>query len=390
MRALSDNQQAAFEKLRKLKVGALFLGCGCGKTQTAVALINSVDDVDLVLWVCPCQTKRNVAEELAKCGCRYPVDIVGVESIGQSERIYLETLDKVKAAKRPFVVCDESLKIKNGLAKRTKRMRTIGALCEYKLILNGTPITKNIIDIYEQMQFLSPKILKGMSYLRFMDRYCHYRQIKVCGKAKKTIITGYANLENLLSIINPYIYQCTLDLGLSKDYRRIKWYMDGYRIMQYNTLKAELIDEYSDVGELNLLAIMARLQHSYCVEPEKFEAIEDLVDERTLIFCKYIESRNELERRFPKAKTLTYGTGSIGLNLQSYRRIIYFDKTFDYAFREQSEARIYRMGQQDDCEYFDLTGNVGLEHTIDCCIDSKTSLVEHFKRGYKKQLMEEL
>lgn len=108
MRALSDNQQAAFEKLRELKVGALFLGCGCGKTQTAVALINSVDDVDLVLWVCPFQTKGNVEEELAKCGCRYPVEIVGVESIGQSERIYLETLDKVKAAKRPFVVCDES------------------------------------------------------------------------------------------------------------------------------------------------------------------------------------------------------------------------------------------------------------------------------------------
>ena len=83
-------------------------------------------------------------------------------------------------------------------------------------------------------------------------------------------------------------------------------------------------------------------------------------------------------------KVMTYGTGSLGLNLQEYRRIIYFDKTFDYAFREQSEARIYRMGQQDDCEYFDLTGNVGLELMIDQCIDGKTSLVEHFKKGYRK------
>lgn len=390
MRALSDNQQAAFEKLSELKVGALFLGCGCGKTQTAVALINSVDDVDLVLWVCPFQTKRNVAEELAKCGCRYPVDIVGVESIGQSERIYLETLDKVKAAKRPFVVCDESLKIKNGLAKRTRRMRTIGALCEYKLILNGTPITKNIIDIYEQMQFLSPKIMRGMSRNEFRDRYCRYRQVKKCGIIKKTYITGYENLENLLSIIDPYIYQCTLDLGLSRSYKRLYWHMGNERLRQYKEYKENLFLDYSCEEDYELLAVLAKLQHSYCVEPEKFEVMGDLVDDRTLIFCKYIESRDELERRFPMAKAMTYGTGSIGLNLQSYRRIIYFDKTFDYAFREQSEARIYRMGQQDDCEYFDLTGNVGLELMIDQCIDHKTGLVEHFKKGYRKELIKEL
>lgn len=390
MRALSDNQQAAFDKLKELKVGALFLGCGCGKTQTAVALINSVDDVDLVLWVCPCQTKGNVADELAKCGCRYPVEIVGVESIGQSGRIFSEVFEKVEKAKRAFMVCDESLKIKNGMAKRTKRMRELGKRCEYRLILNGTPITKNVIDIYEQMYFLSPKILRGMSHNQFRDTYCRYRKVKKCGVTKEIQITGYSNLEHLLSIIDPYIYQCTLDLGLSRSYKRLHWHMGRERLQQYREYKESLFLDYSGDGLYDLLAVLAKLQHSYCVEPEKFEVMGDLVDERTLIFCKYIESRDELERRFPMAKVMTYGTGSLGLNLQEYRRIIYFDKTFDYAFREQSEARIYRMGQQDDCEYFDLTGNVGLELMIDQCIDGKTSLVEHFKKGYRKELIKEL
>ena len=85
---------------------------------------------------------------------------------------------------------------------------------------------------------------------------------------------------------------------------------------------------------------------------------------------------------------LTYGTGSLGLNLQEYNRIIYFDKTFDYSFREQSEGRIYRNGQKLNCEYFDLTGEVGLEGIIDRCIYNKESLVNYFKKYSNKEIKE--
>lgn len=389
MRPLLDNQIAAVEKLKRLKVGALFLGCGCGKTQTAVSLVNTVDDVDLLLWVCPLQTKNNVAEELAKCGCRYPAEIVGVESIGQSDRIFIETLNRIQAAKKAFLIVDESIKIKNMEAKRTQRLLQIGNYAEYKLILNGTPITKNIVDIYAQMQFLSPKIMRNMSFYQFRDDYCNYKQWKKNGRVQKTVITGYANLDHLLSIIDPYIFQCNLDIGLSKQYRTLNWYMSEQEQEAYWSLKYDLFQKYSDMRDGAILAILSELQHSYCCCAEKFDVIDGVIDDKTLIYCKYIRSREELESRFPGVKVMTYGTGSLGLNLQKYNSIIYFDKTFDYAFREQSEARIYRTGQQDDCLYWDLTGNVGLERMIDECIKRKTNLVEHFKAGYKKEFTEE-
>ena len=390
MRPLLDNQKAAIEKLQKLKVGALFLGCGCGKTQTAVSLINTVDDVDLLLWVCPLQTKKNVADELAKCSCRYPVEIVGVESIGQSDRIFLETLNRISAAKKAFLIVDESIKIKNLNAKRTKRLMRIGEYAEYKLILNGTPITKNIVDIYAQMKFLSPKIMRNMSFYQFRDDYCHYKQWKKNGRVQKTVITGFANIDHLLSIIDPYIFQCSLDLGLSKQYKVLKWYMSPGEREAYQELKYDLFEKYSDFEDGAILAILSELQHSYCCSAEKFDVIEGLLDDRTMIYCKYIRSREELQQRFPDVKVMTYGTGSLGLNLQQYSRIIYFDKTFDYAFREQSEARIYRTGQQNDCEYYDLTGDVGLDKMIDDCIQRKTSLVEAFKSGYHKEFSEKM
>ena len=43
MRELTEQQKQAIEKLHKTRVGALFMACGTGKTQTASALVNSVD-----------------------------------------------------------------------------------------------------------------------------------------------------------------------------------------------------------------------------------------------------------------------------------------------------------------------------------------------------------
>lgn len=89
-------------------------------------------------------------------------------------------------------------------------------------------------------------------------------------------------------------------------------------------------------------------------------------------------------KKFPQANVISYGKGSFGLNLQQYSKIIFFDKTFDYAQRYQAEHRIYRMGQKEDVTYYDLTGNVNLEHTIDQNIGYKQNLLDEFKKLLNK------
>lgn len=159
----SEEQQAAFEKLNRLKVGALFMEMGTGKTKVALDLIASKrDKVDYILWICPCSLKQEIEQERGKWHPEIIMDVVGVESIAQSDRIYLQTLKKAEGRKI-FIVVDESLKIKNIKAKRTQRILKLGEIAEYKLILNGTPLSKNVLDLWTQMQFLSPKIL-DMSY----------------------------------------------------------------------------------------------------------------------------------------------------------------------------------------------------------------------------------
>lgn len=389
MRELTPSQADAVKKLARLKVGALFMACGTGKTQTAVTLINSLPDIDCLYWLCPCQVKENLREELEKCGCKYEAHIIGIESIGCSDRIFIEELNYIQQFKRVFMVLDESIKIKNGRAKRTKRILQLAEHSEYRIILNGTPVTKNIMDIYTQMMFLSPKILQHKNWYKFRDTYCETMTYKKGGVIQKTIITGYANVDHLLSLIEPYVFTCNLELKVDKKYHVLYWYLDYDEQEEYNELKERLFEEYRDyANDANILAILQKLQHFYSCARQKWRLLDEYLTDKTIVFCKYHASRDEVLKRYPHAKVLTYGTGSFGLNLQDYNRIIYFDKTFDYSFREQSEGRIYRNGQTLDCEYFDLTGDIGLERMIDRCIQNKEGLVQYFKKQGKKAVDE--
>ena len=69
---------------------------------------------------------------------------------------------------------------------------------------------------------------------------------------------------------------------------------------------------------------------------------------------------------------------------------MYFDKTWDFATRVQASRRTFRTGQEYDCQYYDLTGDVGLESLINRNIEKKISLTEYFKCKTKEELKEAL
>lgn len=147
MKSLLSNQIEAKNHLQGWKVGALFMEPGTAKTRVALELVNQ-SLCDGVIWVAPLRTIQNTKDEIAKWGgFNTPAYYYGVESISQSDRIFHEMLADLDKCKNSFVVCDESLKIKNKNSKRTQRMLMVGSRVEYKLILNGTPISRDLLDL---------------------------------------------------------------------------------------------------------------------------------------------------------------------------------------------------------------------------------------------------
>ena len=404
MQTLFDNQLTAIEKLRQFKVGALFMEAGTGKTRIAIELVNEIREVDYVLWIGPYQTihrPEGVKTEIDKWGgfrCAN-VDYCGIESLQSSDRIYLEYRKKLESSTNSFIIVDESLKIKNADAKRTHRLHDFGQLAKYRLILNGTPISRNLLDLWAQMQFLSPKIL-NMDMAEFKNTFCEYTRVTKrfgCYKAyTKEFITGYENIDYLYSLIRHYVFEADLNLQVKQYYNTLKYTLDEESMEEYQRLKAKYLDNETLLWKNNniFLEMTQKMQHTYSCTPEKFEKLDELfktVDEsRTIIFCKYIDSGEACRKYFKQATVLSYQKESLGLNMQHLHNTIYFDKNWDYALRVQSGRRTFRTGQEYDCKYWDLTGNVGLESLIDKNINKKIGMVEYFKGKTKKELKEVL
>lgn len=393
---LLNQQQEAINKLHRLKVGALFMEPGTGKTFTAYQLVKNLD-VENIIWFTPFQTKENLLSEINKCGGLNNLHIIGIESIQNSDRIYLQLIKLVNQGKCAIVV-DESLKIKNYEAKRTKRLLELSKYVEYKLVLNGTPITRNLLDIWSQFEFLSPKILQ-MSMAEFKNTFCEWVRItkRLNGKTSTNeFISKYHNVDYLYSLINPYVFECDLQLTIEQQHIDYKYTLTEDDREQYNEYKIKYLDdEKMKMMNNNIfLEMTQKMQHNYCCTEDKFKVLDNIIKDidinKTIIYTKYIISREALQKKYPNLQILTYGKHSIGLNLQQYNTTIYFDKTFDYSQMTQSKFRTYRTGQNDNCKYISMTGDVGLEKMIADNINKKQSLLEYFKQTGINQIKKEL
>ena len=402
--SLLSQQKAAIKHLERWKVGALFMEAGTGKTRAALEIINSIKSIDCVLWIAPLRTittndNTSIIKEIERWGgFNVPVRYYGVESIGQSSRIFLEVMHYIEESKSVFMVVDESLKIKNAGAQRTKRVIELGKHAEYRLVLNGTPITKNLLDIWTQMEFLSPQILQ-MSSRQFKNTFCQYTKVtKRIGYKFYTreFITGYENIDYLYSLIRHYVYECDLSLNIQQNYEEIIYEVGREERELYEYLKFKYLDNDALIWKNNniFLELTQKMQHVYCCTSSKNIALKELFElipqDKTIIYCKYIDSRRMCETLFTRAKVLSYQREALGLNLQEYHYTVYFDKIWDLALRIQAGRRTFRTGQIHDCKYYDLTGNIGLEHVIDDNIRKKVSMLEYFKSKTKDEILNEL
>jgi len=406
---LLDNQTKALAHRQQWKVGALFMKMGTGKTRVAVELVNQVPDLDLVVWVAPLRSIEpldeslpSVKDEINKWGGfnAKKVIYIGVETIQASDRKYLQLYRKISETWKCFIVVDESIKIKNENAKRTKRLLELSQMVEHKLILNGEPVTKDLLDLYSQMNFLDPEIL-NMSLAEFKDTFCKYTTVTRTSSGygrsySKSFITGYENIDYLYSLIGQYVFECDLELQVQQLYETRHYTIDVEAKAEYYRLKTKYLDnELLMIKNNNIfLELTMKMQHGYCCTEDKFKIVADWFktysEEKSIIFCKYIASTDECRKRFPTATVLNYKTGSYSLNLQHLPYTVYFDKTFDYGDVAQSRHRNYRTGQTMDCRYLNLTGDVGLERMIDDNNLKKIGMSEYLKKISREQLKKDL
>ncbi|MBL1228121.1 DEAD/DEAH box helicase [Enterococcus sp. BWB1-3] len=399
-----------------------------------------------VLWITPVSVKKNLIDDIKKHSDYSIAEIenyndefvcvVGCESLSQSDRIYKKVYDFIEEHGILIqLVIDEAHKFKNPQSKRVKRLLPLTQKIIYKNELTGTPVTQGLWDIYTQMYMLDPRILKYPNFRSFEKTHLVYEDSKIPR-------ISYMKEQNLIiRRMEPYIFKANkadfADLP-PKTYK--KYYYDPFTDSEFESIYNDVKNIFIDMLDFdadNSLIIFKMLNFLHQIASgsfrkfikiqDKFELFEyqsnqrplllkdilqeiDLLNNKVIIFHRYISDfekiknvlpekysklhgrmkqseKNEERKKFEESNNILVSTlqcGSTGLNLQNANYIIYYNQSFDYGIRMQSEDRIHRIGQTKNCHIIDILADDTIDLKVMRSINRKSSLVDDIKRELKK------
>lgn len=321
-----------------------------------------------------------------------------------------KTLQSFLRAGKSMMVVDESQKIKNPQASRSKACADLGRDADYRRILTGSPVAKGIEDYYSQFRFLNPDIIGLRSMAGFKRQFC------IMGGFENRQIIGYREADKFHALIAPYSFRVekseVLDLPPKMyDTRRID--LNPRQRTVYNELKRELVTELSDgtqisVGEAiqRMLRLQQVVQGYLPMESGGFEdlgaeerlrALDDILDGaagKLVVWCRFTRDIDLIMERY-KGKSVRFdgqmgkaereqskerflnetdirlfvgnaqagGTGLDGLQHVS-DTVCYYSNSFSSLDRWQSEDRTHRIGTKGTVTYYDIIAR----NTIDSAI----------------------
>lgn len=321
------------------------------------------------------------------------------------------------------VTLDESGKIRNPTAKITKEILKVDS--EYKLALDGTPISNTIADLWAPCTWLEKNVLLG-NWWKFRAHYAVMNPY-IPGK-----IDGWRNTDEIKSRAAPLILwkkkeDILPDLPEMRE-QTIEFEMGEKEMAHYKKIKNELIVELSgeEVPLANALVKLLRLRQATFGRDlfdgtsgsTKFETALTLLEElrpgdKIVIFSMFetavdllaeklkenpkfwVEkitgssskvAREEAESRFMADReahvSILLGTGAIerGLNLQKASYLMNLDLPWSYASYDQRVGRIWRQGQKNKT----LVWNLSAKGTVDAYMQEvllkKTKLGEEVRQ----------
>ena len=337
--------------------------------------------------------------------------IMNVEAF--STKKGLNFANKFLSCHNTLVAVDESTTIKNPGAKRTKNILSLSRLSKYRRILTGSPVTKSPLDLYTQCLFLDPYLLDFSSYYAFRNRYAELRTAHFGGRSIQ-IVAGYKNLPELAETLKPFSYRILkddcLDLPPKTFMKRvIQLTPEQKRI--YQQMKAMALAEMNGkmITTVNVITQLMRLQQITCghfkaddgsfqeIKNNRIEELLDLIQEiegKAIIWAHWRHDIaiivREITKLYPGSVMTYYGdtttddrqkaikeiqdpeskvrflvgtpqTGGYGITLTGASTMIYYSNGYDLEKRQQSEARIDRIGQKKPMTYIDILA----EDTID-------------------------
>ena len=367
----------------------------------------------MVLWKTSDKSKKQqlLLNTLFETGSEFHILLMNVEAFSKGDGAAFAY--KFLSCHNAMIAIDESTTIKTPTSNRTKNILALREHAKYRRILTGSPVTKSPLDLFSQCEFLDPWLLGHTSYWTFKARYAVTRKIQVQGRQVE-IVVGYRNLGELSEKIQPFSKRVLKDdcLDLPKKtfmkhvvemtkeqkkvYKQMKEeaiaYLDG-KVLSSATVMTQLMRLHQitcghftpDDGEIKnlpcnrmteLMDILENVHGKAVIWSHYTHDVRRIIEEIKRVYgddsvVDYFgqttsDERSKNIKKFQNDEKCrffvgTTHTGGYGITLTAASTMIYFSNGYDLEKRQQSEARIDRIGQEKPMTYIDIM----TEETID-------------------------
>jgi len=357
------------------------------------------------------KTQQEELDKLFQPGLDLHILVMNVEAFSTKKGV--DFAGRFLNSHNAFMAIDESTTIKNPGAKRTKNIVALGKYAKYRRILTGSPVTKSPLDLYKQCEFLDEYLLDHSSYYTFRTRYAVLRKAHFNGRSVE-IVVGYKNLGELSDKLKPFSYRVLKDDCLDlpkKTFMKRTITLSAEQDKVYKQMKQMALAHMNGkmITTASALTQLMRLHQITCghftaddgsiqtIKNNRISELTDLLEEvegKAVIWAHYQYDVNEIVKTItkeygedsivtyygltpqderqdnikkfqddPKCRFLvgTPSTGGYGITLTAASTMIYYSNGYDLEKRQQSEARIDRIGQEKPMTYIDII----CEETVD-------------------------
>lgn len=435
---------------------------GCGKTLTTIAVagaLYNMGKIDRVLVVAPTSVCSVWPHDLNQFAAfpwearvllgdkkkrlkslneleNWPFKALRIAVINY-ESTHREGIFEALAAYKPdLIVCDESQRIKNPSAAQSKALHKLGDAAPFRMILSGTPVQNNAVDLYSQYRFLDPAVY-GANFYAFKNRYC------IMGGYGQHQIVGYRNMDELVEKEHSVAYRVTkeecLDLPQQTFINRYVQFTDAEQAIYEQLRKSSFLELETgeNVTATTILTMYLRLMQltggfltadestrPKQVNTAKLDALADIVDDyvvdagkKLVIFARFraeiaaienllrlrkiqygsiygdvpMEERGKIVEDFqtnPDTKVFVaqIQTAGLGITLHAASTAVFYSYDYNYANYAQALARIHRIGQRLPVTYIHLVVDGSIDEKILAALENKEDMAKTVVDSWREVL----
>ena len=438
-----SHQISALQNIRDKYYYALFMDMGTGKTKVSIDDMSYLylnNKILFVLVIAPNSNYMTWADEIKKHSIvpthvyRHKIDkkftfkkgilnyyLMNVEAFSHASGTKVIGPLVYSLRNSTCIIVDESTRIKNRTAKRTKSILKLSYGVAYKRILSGFPVTKSPLDLWSQCSFLRPGLLGTDNFYAFRATYSIMRPVTTVSGRIVQAPVAFQNLDHLLDQVKNFSFRVRkedcLDLP-PKIYHTRLIEMTPEQTKIYNELKnyARTILKDEEASYQNKLTEIIKLHQvangfvvtndgsTVSIPNRKMDELHEVInetDDKIIIWSNYVYTikyiTKELEKKYGSKSVVNFygdvtvknrhervdafqnnkdvrffvanpATGGIGLTLTAANTVVYFSNNFNLEERVQSEDRAHRKGQKKVVNYIDLicakTIDVYIKHAL--------------------------